>query len=196
MTNINSLLVFCGSSLGRQESYAKAAFQAGAYLAGQGIHLIYGGAKVGLMGHVADGALSAGGRVTGVLPNFLKNKELAHSRLTDLICVDNMHERKLKMYELSDAAIALPGGFGTLEEFFELLTWSQLGLHQKPMGLLNVNSFFQPLLDMCRTMEGEGFISQKHHQMVLHHPDVARLLQQLKAYEAPPAPKWLDQKEV
>lgn len=196
MKTIKSLLVFCGSSLGSQECYAQAAFNTGAFLAQRGIHLIYGGAKVGLMGAVADGALNNGGRVTGVLPHFLKNKELAHDQLSELICVDNMHARKLKMYELSDAAIALPGGFGTLEEFFELLTWNQLGLQQKPMGLLNINSFFQPLLEMARTMEGEGFITEKYRQMVLHHPDIAELLKLLEGYVAPPAPKWLDRDEV
>ena len=196
MNSIKSLLVFCGASLGRQECYTKAAFATGAFLAQQGIRLVYGGAKVGLMGAVADGALRMGGKVTGVIPRFLQNKELAHEGLTDLICVDSMHERKLQMYTLSDAAIALPGGFGTLEEFFELLTWSQLGLHQKPMGLLNINSFFQPLLDMCRTMEGEGFLTNAHHQMVLHHPEIDKLLDLLLHYETPPAPKWLSSSEV
>lgn len=196
MGTIKRLLVFCGSSLGKQACYKDAAYQTGAYLAQQGIEVVYGGAKVGLMGSVADGALSAGGRVTGVLPHFLKNKELAHSRLTELICVDNMHERKLKMYELSDAAIALPGGFGTLEEFFELLTWSQLGLHTKPMGLLNVNSFFRPVLEMVRTMAAEGFVTEAHCGMLLQHPEIGPLLSLLENFEAPPSPKWLDREDV
>lgn len=196
MAVIKSLLVFCGSSMGNDPVYAKSAYETGVYLAQQGIRIVYGGAKVGLMGALADGALSQDGKVVGVLPEFLKNKELAHSRLTELICVHNMHERKLKMYELSDAAIAMPGGFGTLEEFFELLTWSQLGLHQKPMGLLNSNSYFQPILDMCRTMESEGFLSEAHHRMLQHHPDIATLLHLLQTYEAPPVPKWMDSGEL
>src|SRR5215203_5745857 len=137
--------VFCGSSLGTDEVFQKHAHFVGETLAIQKIGLVYGGANVGLMGAVADGALSKGGEVIGVLPNFLRAKEIAHKNLTQLILVETMHERKTMMNELSDGVIALPGGFGTLEEFFEMLTWAQLGLHKKPIALLNIGGFFDSL---------------------------------------------------
>src|SRR5687768_1380717 len=136
---MKSVAIFCGSSSGSDSIYYSQAAMLGKILAHRKIQIVYGGAKVGLMGAVADGALKEGGKVIGVLPNFLKSKEIAHTGLTDLILVESMHERKLKMHELSDGIIALPGGFGTLEELFEMLTWSQLGLHKKPIGLLNIN---------------------------------------------------------
>ncbi len=146
------IVVFCGSSGGHDPVFAAQAFRVGQYLAEHGIELVYGGAKVGLMGAVADGTLQAGGRVTGVLPRFLRTKEVAHEHLSELMLVDTMHERKLKMHELSDGVIAMPGGYGTLEELFEMLTWGQLGLHAKPVGLLNTDGFYDHLLAMADTM--------------------------------------------
>ena len=144
--------VFCGSSFGNEEKYATQAFLLGNALAQENIDLVYGGAKVGLMGAVANGILSNKGQVFGVLPNFLKSKEVAHDNLTELIIVESMHERKTKMNELCDGVIALPGGFGTLEELFEMLTWSQLGLHKKPIGILNVDGFYDLLLQFVQKM--------------------------------------------
>src|SRR4030095_3484794 len=136
------ITVFCGSSLGNGTNFRTQATLLGQVLAKRNIELVYGGANVGLMGAVADGVLSEGGKVIGVLPNFLKSKEIAHEQLTELILVDSMHERKTKMNELCDGVIALPGGFGTLEEFFEMLTWAQLGLHKKPIAILNIDGFY------------------------------------------------------
>ena len=144
--------VFCGSSFGNEEKYATQAFLLGNALTQENIDLVYGGAKVGLMGAVANGILSNKGQVFGVLPNFLKSKEVAHDNLTELIIVESMHERKTKMNELCDGVIALPGGFGTLEELFEMLTWSQLGLHKKPIGILNVDGFYDLLLQFVQKM--------------------------------------------
>src|SRR5579871_5059480 len=136
------IVVFCGSSSGTDGVYAEQAYMTGATLAKLGIGLVYGGARVGLMGAVADGALAHGGEVIGVLPRFLSGKEIGHEGLTDLVLVDTMHERKMKMHDLSDGVITLPGGFGTMEEMFEMLTWGQLGIHRKPIGLLNIAGFY------------------------------------------------------
>src|SRR5690606_15661454 len=138
---MNNIVVFCGSSIGTDRVYEEQAFLLGKTLAEASLGLVYGGAKVGLMGAVADGALGHGGKVVGVLPRFLQTREIAHDGLTELFIVETMHERKTKMNELCDGIIALPGGFGTMEEFFEMLTWGQLGLHQKPVGLLNTDGF-------------------------------------------------------
>lgn len=150
-------VVFCGSSSGSEEVFAKEAFRLEKAFAEQNIGMVYGGAHVGLMGAVADGALSAGGEVIGVLPRFLQAVELEHTGVSESILVDTMYERKAKMDALSDGVIALPGGFGTLEEFFEMLTWAQLGLHKKPVALLNVQGFYDPLLKMVHTMNEKGF---------------------------------------
>src|SRR5882672_4291706 len=154
------IVVYCGSSFGTESVYQEQAYATGVTLARLNIGLVYGGARVGLMGAVADGALAHGGEVIGVLPRFLSGKELGHAGLTDLILVDTMHERKLKMHELSDGVIALPGGFGTLEELFEMVTWGQLGLHKKPVGLLNVAGFYDELLSFIQTMVDKGFLKE------------------------------------
>ncbi|MCW3463736.1 TIGR00730 family Rossman fold protein [Chitinophaga nivalis] len=185
------IVVFCGSSAGHDPVYMEAATLLGASLAQRGITLVYGGAKVGLMGAVADGALQAGGQVIGVLPYFLQEKELAHTGLTELILVDTMHERKTRMNELSDGVIALPGGFGTMEELFEMLTWGQLGLHQKPIGLLNVNSFYDSLIQLAQTMTEKGFLSPENRDMLLCSNDAATLLTQMEQYQAPVKGKWI-----
>jgi uncharacterized protein (TIGR00730 family) len=186
------ITVFCGSSSGTDAVYAAQANTLGKAIGAEGLELVYGGAKIGLMGAVADAALAAGARVIGVLPGFLKTKEVAHESLTALILVDTMHERKLKMHELSDAIIALPGGFGTLEELFEMLTWGQLGLHKKPVGLLNVNGFYDELIAFADTLVKKGFLKPVNRQMLLISSDVQDLLKQLKNYQAPEVEKWID----
>ncbi len=163
----------------------------GAALAKKNLTLVYGGAKVGLMGAVADGVLNAGGKAIGVLPHFLQQKELAHAGLTELILVDTMHERKTKMNELCDGVIALPGGFGTMEELFEMLTWGQLGLHRKPIGLLNTNGFYDDLMSLARNMSEKGFLTAENRDMLLCSNDITDLLSQLENYEPPTRSKWI-----
>ena len=188
---MKSIVVFCGSGQGNNECYSRAAKETGQLLAGKGIRVIYGGAKVGLMGAVADATLAAGGDVTGVIPQFLKTKEVVHEGLTELITVATMHERKLKMHELSDGIIALPGGWGTMEELFEMLTWGQLGLHVKPVGLLNVNGYYNSLSALCDTMVREGFLHADVRHMLLLSDTVDDLLQKMHQYKPLPAPQWL-----
>lgn len=153
-----NIAVFCGANTGRDPGILHAAQDMGRAIAQRGMGVVYGGGHVGLMGAVADAALEAGGKVIGVIPGFMMDKELAHQGLTELIVVRDMHERKMRMHELSQAVVALPGGFGTMDEVFELLTWRQLGLHAKPIGLLNVNGFYTPLLEQVVRMEQDGFL--------------------------------------
>lgn len=193
---MKSITVFCGSSFGNDGIFEAQARALGQTLARQGIHLVYGGAKVGLMGAVADGALEAGGKVFGVLPNFLRTKEIGHEGLTQLYLVESMHERKTKMHDLCDGVIALPGGFGTMEEFFEMLTWSQLGLHKKPIGLLNVDGFYDPLLTMVESMVEKGFLKEIYRKMLLASGDIDDLLNQMRAYVAPAVGKWIEKEET
>jgi uncharacterized protein (TIGR00730 family) len=193
---MKSIAIFCGSSSGSDSIYHSEAELLGKILAQRKIRVVYGGAKVGLMGAVADGALKAGGHVVGVLPNFLKSKEIAHPGLTDLILVESMHERKMKMHELSDAIIALPGGFGTLEELFEMLTWSQLGLHKKPIGLLNVKGFYDALIQLLSNMVSQGFLKDINYQMLLNSPTIDGLIQQMEHYVAPVVGKWITEEKV
>ena len=185
------ITVFCGSSFGTENIYQLQAVLLGETLAKHNIELVYGGANVGLMGAVADGVLSKGGKVIGVLPSFLKSKEIAHEKLTELILVDNMHERKAKMNELCDGVIALPGGFGTLEEFFEMLTWGQLGLHKKPIAILNTNGFYNPLNTLLQTMVDQGFLKEANKQMLLISENIDDLLDKMKSYKAPTVGKWI-----
>jgi uncharacterized protein (TIGR00730 family) len=190
------ITVFCGSSFGTEEIYTTQATQLGKTLAKHNIELVYGGANVGLMSAVADGVLNEGGKVIGVLPNFLKSKEIAHEHLTELILVDSMHERKNKMNELSDGVIALPGGFGTLEEFFEMLTWAQLGLHKKPIAILNINGFYDSLMDLVQTMVKKGFLKEVNQKMILVSDDIDELLDKMKKYVAPAVGKWINKETV
>jgi uncharacterized protein (TIGR00730 family) len=185
------ITVFCGSSFGTDEIYEKQAFKLGETLADRKIGLVYGGANVGLMNAVANGSLSKGGEVTGVLPVFIKDKGIAHKNLTELILVGTMHERKTKMNELSDGVIALPGGFGTLEEFFETLTWGQLGLHRKPVGLLNINGFYDSLKILAQTMVDKGFLREANRKMLLINDDIESLLDKMENYIAPTIDKWI-----
>ena len=176
---IKRLCVFCGSSEGNSPEVVWAAEDLGGLLAARDIGLVYGGGRIGLMGRLADSALAAGGRVHGVIPGFLKESELGHSGLTDLVVVDSMHERKAKMAELSNAFAALPGGFGTLDEIFEVLTWAQLGLHGKPCAFLNVNGFFDPLLSQLASASDRGFISPAHLKLLLVARTPAELVEKL-----------------
>lgn len=185
------ITIFCGSSAGKDDHYMQQAFQLGKTLAQLGIGVVYGGAKVGLMGAVADGALSAKGEVIGVLPHFLRNLELQHDGLAQLILVDSMHERKTKMNELCDGVIALPGGFGTLEELFEILTWGQLGLHHKPVAILNTNGYYDSMLTLFEGMVEEGFLKEANRKMVLVNRDIDALISAMKQYTPPATGKWL-----
>ena len=189
---MKSITVFCGSSSGNEVSYFDEAFKLGKTLVHHNIVLVYGGAKVGLMGAIADGVLSEGGKVIGVLPQFLRSKEIAHEKLTQLILVDSMHERKAKMNELCDGVIALPGGFGTMEELFEMLTWSQLGLHSKPIGLLNINGFYDDLIHLLQVMVEKGFLKKINQEMLLVSSDINDLLTKMKNYIPPKVEKWID----
>lgn len=191
---MKSVTVFCGSSFGFDEIYKDQANLLGQVLAKKGIRVVYGGAKVGLMGAVADGALSEGGEVIGVLPKFLLEKELAHEGLTELILVNSMHERKLKMNDLCEGVIALPGGFGTLEELFEMLTWAQLGLHEKPVALLNISGYYNCMNELIKTMVDSGFLKQVNREMLLVSDNIEDLLHQMAVYKAPEVGKWITKK--
>lgn len=190
------ITVFCGSSSGTEEVYKKQATLLGQTLAKHNIELVYGGANVGLMGAVANGALNEGGKVIGVLPNFLRAKEIAHHGLTELILVESMHERKAKMNDLCDGVIALPGGFGTLEELFEMLTWAQLGLHKKPIAILNINGFYDSLLELTQNMVDKGLLKSVNREMLLVSDNVDDLLNQMKNYTAPSVGKWIDKNQI
>lgn len=190
------ITVFCGSSAGADEIYKSQATVLGQTLAKHNIELVYGGANVGLMGAVANGVLNNGGKVIGVLPNFLKSKEIAHDHLTQLILVETMHERKTKMNELRDGVIALAGGFGTLEELFEMLTWAQLGLHKKPIAILNTNGFYDPLIALIQTMVDKGFLKEVNQQMLLVSNDIDKLLDKMQGYVAPAVGKWITKETV
>jgi uncharacterized protein (TIGR00730 family) len=186
---VKSVCVFCGSNVGRDPAYLKAAVSAGEALAREGLTLVYGGGKVGLMGAVADAALAAGGRVVGVMPRALFEREIAHAGLSELHVVETMHERKQTMASLADSFLALPGGAGTFEEFFEQWTWAQLGIHAKPVGLLDVNHYFQPLLALIDKIVAEGFMAQTYRDMLIVEPAVAPLLARFQTYSPPPR-KW------
>ncbi len=167
----------------------------GQLLAKHGITLVYGGGNVGLMGAVADGCLDAGGRVVGVIPRALAEKESAHPGLTEMHVVDSMHERKALMADLADAFLALPGGFGTWDEFCEALTWSQLGLQRKACAFLNIEGYYDPLLTMVQRAAQEGFIRAEHRELLLVDTDPGRILERLQNYEVPYVPKWVDREE-
>jgi uncharacterized protein (TIGR00730 family) len=185
------ICVFCGSNAGRAPAYAAAAHSLGTLLARRGIGLVYGGGNVGLMGIVADAALAAGGEVIGVIPRALVDRELAHRGVTDLRVVASMHERKQLMHDLADGFVALPGGFGTLDELFEALTWAQLGMHGKPCGLLDVDDFWQPLVRLVEQQVAENFVRPHHASMLLHAASAEALLDRFVAYQAPTLPKWI-----
>ncbi|ALR29357.1 LOG family protein YvdD [Chryseobacterium sp. IHB B 17019] len=193
---MKSITVFCGSSFGSDTVFEEQATLLGQTLAKQNIQLVYGGSNTGLMKAVADGALNAGGKVTGVLPHFLQSKEIAHKNLTELILVETMHQRKTKMNELCDGVIVLPGGYGTLEEFFEMITWAQLGLHKKPIGILNIDGFYDDLIKLVQTMVDKGFLKQINRDMLLMSDNIDELLEKMRNYQAPTVGKWISKEEV
>lgn len=193
---MKQITIFCGSSSGINEIYKKEAFRLGRILAERKIGIIYGGANVGLMDAVANGSLSNGGEVIGVIPEFIQKRGIGHKNLTKLITVATMHERKTRMNELSDGVIALPGGFGTLEEFFEVLTWGQLKLHRKPAGVLNINGFYDHMAELANKMVGEGFLKKENRKMLLMSDDIEKLLDLMENYEAPTIEKWINKDNI
>ena len=193
---MNRLAVFCGSKDGADPIFREAAGKLGRALAAHGIGLVYGGSRVGTMGAVADATLNSKGQAIGVLPHFLQEKELAHPGLTELHLVQSMHERKAKMSELSDGFIILPGGPGTMEEFFEVFTWAQLGLHEKPCGVLNIDGYYDALISLFDTMEQQGFLIPEHRSMLIVEADADRLLERFKMYEAPRVKTYMDRSQT
>ncbi len=185
------ICVFCGSNTGERAAYVEAAERLGSVLGERKLGLVYGGGKVGLMGKLANAVLGAGGEVIGVIPQKLMRKEIAHAGLTDLRVVNSMHERKAMMEELSDAFIAMPGGFGTFEEFCEMVTWAQLGLHRKPCGLLNVAGYYDHLLGLFDHAVEEQFLHPQNRAIILTGQDPAELLNSLLAYNVPQVEKWI-----
>ncbi len=193
---MKSICVFAGSNSGTKGEYVAAARELGRVLAQRQLGLVYGGARVGLMGALADEALSGGGRVIGVMPEALVAKEIAHQGLSELRVVKSMHERKATMADLSDGFVALPGGWGTMEEFFEVLTWGQLGLHRKPCGLLNIHGYFDRLLSFAEHCVEEGFVKREHRSMISVSGSANELLDVLAAYKAPDVKKWIERAET
>lgn len=188
------ICVFCGSSPGASPRYIEAAAEVGRTLARRGLGLVYGGGSIGLMGAVADAALAAGGEVVGVIPKALQLREIAHAKLTTLHVVGSMHERKAKMAELSHGFIALPGGMGTLEEFAEILTWAQLGLHARPCGLLDVAGFFGPLIAFFDHAAAQGFVRPEHRRLILVAEEPDDLLDRFLAFEPSGVERWIDRR--
>jgi len=193
---LKSICVFAGSNSGTKVEYVAAARELGRVLAQRQLGLVYGGARVGLMGALADEALSGGGRVIGVMPEALAAKEIAHQGLSELRVVKSMHERKAMMSDLSDGFVALPGGWGTMEEFFEVLTWGQLGFHRKPCGLLNIHGYFDRLLSFAEHCVDEGFVKREHRSMILVSDSPNELLDGMAAYKAPVVKKWIERAET
>lgn len=189
------ICVFCGSNSGINPAYRSAAIALGRLLAARGLELVYGGGNIGLMGVLADSVLEAEGRVIGVIPEPLMAKEVGHAGLTELRIVKSMHERKALMADLSDAFIAMPGGFGTFEEFCEVVTWSQLGIHAKPCGLLNVEGYYDSLLALFDDAVREGFLREENRTLVLEDSDPARLLNKMASFVASRPEKWIDQSQ-
>lgn len=191
MGRFKRICVFCGSAEGADPAFLAAATEVGALLASRGIGLVYGGAKVGLMGAVANAVLAGGAQVMGVIPDRLRTKEVAHDGLTELFVVDSMHARKAMMGHLSDAFIVLPGGWGTMEEMFEVLTWTQLRYHTKPIGLLNVNSYYSHLLAFADHAVGQGLLRPEHRALLLAESTPEALLDALEKAEIPEEPRWI-----
>ncbi len=189
------ICVFCGSNLGNRPAYQTAAERLGTLLVERDIELVYGGGNIGLMGVLADTVLRLGGRVTGVIPESLMAREVGHRGLTDLRVVNSMHERKALMSDLSDGFIALPGGFGTLEEFCEVVTWSQLGLQSKPCGLLNIENYYAPLLELFDRAVRQGFLSPLNRQLVLDDEGPGRLLEKMSEFRSETSTKWIGREE-
>lgn len=190
------ICVFCGSNNGLNPAFINAAENVGKFLANEKVELVYGGGRVGLMGKIADTVLENGGKVIGIIPETLAEREVAHRGLTELHVVDSMHERKAMMAELSDGFIAMPGGFGTFEEFCEIVTWSQLGFHIKPSGLLNIAGFYDDLIRMFDKATEEKFIRPVHRELVLSSDNIEQLFKLMKEFEPPKLEKWIDRSSV
>ncbi|SDM59469.1 LOG family protein [Siphonobacter aquaeclarae] len=193
---MKSIVVFCGASTGSDPVYREAAAALGRVLAGQQVKLIYGGGNVGLMGVIADAVLGEGGEVVGVIPDFLKRWEVAHNGLTELVVTETMHERKALMAQMADGFITLPGGFGSMDELFEILTWKQLQIHRKPVGLLNINGFYDPLLGMMDRMVEAGFLKESNRELLLVSGDAEDLLSQMLDHQPVVAEKWVDRQKI
>ena len=191
MNKLTSICVFCGSSEGNDPIFKDTGYQVGATLAQQQIQVVYGAAKIGIMGRVAQGALEHSGKVVGVIPEFLKVKEVVHTQLTKVITTSTMHQRKMKMHELSDGFITLPGGFGTMEELFEIITWAQLGLHTKPVGILNCNGFYDDLIQFLQGMKHKEFLKEENLEMLLIANTIDKLLHKMQTYTSRSVKKWL-----
>lgn len=196
MKKLDSICLYCGSSFGINPVYRTAAESFGRTLAEENIRLVYGGGSVGLMGVAADACMAAGGKVIGVIPQLLMEKEVGHRNITEMHVVANMHERKALMTELADGFIALPGGYGTLDELFEALTWLQLGYHRKPVGLLNVGGYFDHLIAFVDHSRDERFLRELHRESLCVDADLGKLIDKLRVAEAPDTGKWLDQAKL
>jgi uncharacterized protein (TIGR00730 family) len=196
MPQPTALCVYCGSSSGRHPEYAEQARAFGAEMAPRGNGLVYGGGHVGLMGEVADAVLAGGGKVTGVIPRQLLELEVAHPRLTQMVVVETMHQRKTRMYELSDAFVALPGGFGTMDEMFEMLTWAQLGLHRYPCAFLNVRDYYRDLHTMMTHMVDESFVRAEQRENIWFGDNIVALFEWMQSYKGSYIPKWIDKRSV
>lgn len=193
---MKSVSVFCGSSSGTDDVIIKQAYELGKELANQNMKLVYGGAKIGIMGQVAKGVLDYNGQVLGVIPDFLKKKEVVHDELTELITTQNMHDRKVVMYEKSDGFIILPGGFGTMDEFFEITTWGQIGLHNKPIGILNSNGYYDALITQAEVMVERGFLKLENLDVILVDTSIKGLLDKMNNFKSSSIPKWINKEQV
>ncbi|MBM4208452.1 MAG: TIGR00730 family Rossman fold protein [Gammaproteobacteria bacterium] len=196
MKKINSICIYCGSSSGRREAYAESAYAIAAALTRRDISLVYGGASIGIMGQVADRVLQLGGKVIGVIPKALAHKEVAHENLTELHITQSMHERKLRMTELADGFIALPGGIGTLEELFEIWTWAQLGFHDKPCGLLNVAGYYDSLIQFLDHVQAEQFVRPQHRDILMVESESDALLDRFTHYQPPEIKRWVSRNDT
>jgi len=193
---MKAISVFCGSSEGNDEYIISKVYELGKLFAKNKITLVYGAAKIGIMGQVAKGAIDHKGKTIGVIPEFLKLKEVYHTNLTELVVTQNMHDRKVIMYEKSDGFIILPGGFGTMDEFFEISTWGQLGLHTKPIGILNLNGFYDHLIAFANTMVKKGFLKQENLNAIVIDSTIEGLLDKMNNYKPLPVPKWLKKEQI
>lgn len=189
---MKSISVFCGSSEGNDPIIISEAYRLGQVFAAQNITLVYGGSKIGIMGKVAQAVIDNNGKTIGVIPTFLKTKEIVNMELTELVITQNMHDRKVIMYDKSDGFIIIPGGFGTMDEFFEITTWGQLGLHTKPIGILNTNGYYDALIAQCKMMVSRGFLKQENFEAVVIDTTIEGLLHKMNTYKPLPAPQWLN----
>ncbi len=189
---MKKICIFCGSSPGSEKSYQQEAESFGELLVDKGYEMVYGGGSTGMMGFIANACLAKGGKVTGVIPSFLVAKEVGHNGLTEIIEVESMHERKQKMADISDAFVAMPGGMGTMDELCEIVTWSQLGLHTKPIGVLNINSYFDPFIKFMDHMVSQRYLSVVNRKIIVSDKNPEELLKKMQNYDPPVAEKWLD----